>query len=113
MRGDVTGLMQLLLSAQTSLEQYADQSCNRIISKCIADFRKRYAVSDTDFAESIVWTEPSAAALMRLLVYAQGEAANTLNDTPCAEALQECIISFMKAHELKSKHLYGNVRLHG
>lgn len=113
LRADILGLLQLLLSARISLEQHCtDQSCTRMISNCISEFRKRYEISDADFSEGLMWAEPSAPALMRLLVYAQAEATDTLNDVRCAEALEKCIASLMKVYELSPRHLYGNAVLH-
>src|SRR5215470_12514914 len=96
-RADIVGLLQLLLSARVSLELHgSDPVCMRIMSDCIADFEQRYGLSTADVANGIMWSEQSTPALIRLLVYAQAEATDTLNDPLCAERLEMCAARLMQ-----------------
>jgi hypothetical protein len=68
----------------------------QILSDCIADFERRHGLSTADVASGIMWSEQSTPALIRLLVYAQAEAADTLNDAGCAQRLEMCAARLMQ-----------------
>jgi hypothetical protein len=91
---DASALVQLLLSAKISAEKDCDDGvCTRLIEQCILHLMRTHGLSQSDIGRCLVSTEVvPPLALLNVLVYAQAELLDALNDRFCAGLLGQCIV---------------------
>jgi hypothetical protein len=101
------GMLELLLSAQASaLLHCVDETCLARLNECVERLRATHELSTAGKRDDeIMWTESSLSGLLRLLVYLQAEATESLNDAVCASHLQECVSHLMHTHRLSPDQL--------
>lgn len=105
-RARALGVLELLLSAQASAEiHHIDKTCIARLEKCVERLRTTHALSQPEVDAEFVWVESSMPGLLRLLVYLQAEAADSLQDAICAMHLQKCVTQLMRAHRLSADQL--------
>ncbi len=105
-RARASGMLELLLSAQASAEIHRiDKTCMARLEKCVERLRAAHALPRPAVDTELVLVESSLPGLVRLLVYLQAEAADSLRDGICAMHLQKCVTQLMRAHRLSPDQL--------
>jgi len=95
---DVQAILELLGSAQLSVESHGDTFCAGILAQCAAQLRRRHGLSGTRQGGDPMWAESSLPALVHLLIYVQAEVKEKLRDPQCAAAIDRCIDRVLHTH---------------
>jgi hypothetical protein len=103
---DVVGITHLLVMAKRSLEfHHRDAACLALLDRCISRLLKRHKLSQSDLGKVIAGDFVRFPTVVHVLMYAQAEAIDSLDDSPCADLLGECIGRLMKAGRLSQPNV--------
>lgn len=102
---DVLAILELLGSAQLSVESHGDNFCAGLLEQCATQLRRRHGVSRTQPSGDPVWAESSLPALVHLLIYVQAEVAEKLRDPECAVAIDQCIDRLLQTYRPRPEEL--------
>ncbi len=95
---EIHAILELLGSAQLSVESHGDSFCAGLLAQCAAQLRERYGLSGTSLIGDPVWAGSSLPAVVHLLIYVQAEVGEKLGNTACVAALDRCIDRLLQTH---------------
>jgi len=102
---DVHAILELLGSAQLSVESHGDSFCAGLLEQCAAHLRERHGFSGCRQNGDPVWADSSLPALVHLLIYVQAEVEDKLRDPACVEVFDQCIDRLLQTHRLEPEEL--------
>jgi len=102
---DIEAILDLLGSAQLSVESHGDNFCAGLLQQCAAHLRERHGFSGSRQNGDPVWTESSLPAVVHLLIYVQAEVEDKLRDRACVEVLDQCIDCLLQTHRPQPEEL--------
>ncbi len=102
---DVWTILELLESAQLSVESHGDHFCAGLLEQCAAHLRRGHGLTGSRQSADPVWTESSLPALVHLLIYIQAEVEEKLRAPACAASLDQCIDRLLQTHRPRPEEL--------
>ena len=97
-RSDAEAILELLGSAQLSVESHGDTFCAGLLDQCAALLRERYGLRDMARCGDPAWADSSVPAVVHLLIYVKAEVNERLRDPACVEVLDLCINRLLQSH---------------